>query len=100
MEKEKKKQAKIPGYKAVAVLGKGVQGVVYKGVHEESGMPVAIKVLSRKWAKIREFKERFLREYTAARALDHPNIVKGLKAGVEEGMLYNPGTSSSPPKAG
>ncbi|MHC4780146.1 MAG: hypothetical protein ACYTFG_16370, partial [Planctomycetota bacterium] len=58
---EKKKPVKIPGYKAVAVLGKGVQGVVYKGVHEASGMPVAIKVLSRKWAKIAEFKERFLR---------------------------------------
>ncbi|MHC5037177.1 MAG: serine/threonine protein kinase [Planctomycetota bacterium] len=83
-----KKQVKIPGYKILSLLGKGVQGAVYKGMHEASTMPVAIKVLSSKWAKVPEFKERFHREYASARALSHPNIVKGLKAGEIEGILF------------
>ncbi len=84
----KKKPVKIPGFKAVAVLGKGAQGVVYKGIHLASKAPVAIKVLSPKMARIPEFKTRFLRESSAALSLSHPNIVKALKAGEEGGLLY------------
>jgi len=85
---DQKKQAKIPGYKAVALLGKGAQGVVYKGVDEVSGATVAIKILSPKMAKVPEYKARFLRETQVTLSLTHPHIVKGLKSGLEGGLLY------------
>jgi len=84
----KKKQVRVPGFKAVSVLGRGTQGVVFKGIDSKTRASVAIKVLSPKWAKIAEFKERFLRESSAALSLDHPNIVKGIKSGEAEGLLY------------
>lgn len=87
-EKKKKKQAKVPGFKAVSVLGKGTQGVVYKGVEEATNRTVAIKVLSPKMAEIPEFKTRFLWEAETSLTLDHPHIVKGIKAGETEGLLY------------
>jgi serine/threonine protein kinase len=85
---EPKKPARIPGYRAVALLGKGAQGVVYKGVDEKTNAPVAIKILAPKMARVPEFKARFLRETQMTLSLDHPNIVKGLKSGVEAGLLY------------
>jgi eukaryotic-like serine/threonine-protein kinase len=85
---DQKKAGKIPGYKAVAILGKGSQGVVYKGVDESTGASVAIKILSPKMAKVPEYKARFLRETQVTLSLTHPNIVKGLKSGLEGDLLY------------
>jgi serine/threonine protein kinase len=57
------------------VLGQGGMGVVYEGVHDELGRPVAIKVLNAAWATDRTAVERFLREARTASSFSHHNIV-------------------------
>jgi eukaryotic-like serine/threonine-protein kinase len=62
-------------YLVQGVLGRGGMGVVYDGVHEQLGRPVAIKVLGAGVAGDRTAVERFLREARTASRLTHGNIV-------------------------
>lgn len=62
-------------YLVVSQLGRGGMGVVYSGVHEQLGRPVAIKVLSASIADDPQNVERFLREARAASSLTHGNVV-------------------------
>jgi len=62
-------------YTVYGVLGQGGMGVVYDGVHDELGRPVAIKVLNAVWATDRSAVERFLREARTASSFSHSNIV-------------------------
>src|ERR1700759_4419256 len=62
-------------YLVRGVLGRGGMGVVYEGVHERLGRPVAIKVLGPGIAGDRTAVERFLREARTASQLTHGNIV-------------------------
>src|ERR1700712_115076 len=62
-------------YTLHSVLGQGGMGVVYEGVHDELGRPVAIKVLNAAWATDRTAVERFLREARTASSFSHSNIV-------------------------
>lgn len=57
------------------VLGRGGMGVVYDGVHEQLGRPVAIKVLAAGTADDNVAVQRFLREARTASTLTHGNIV-------------------------
>ena len=54
-------------------MGKGTYGIVYKGIHINTGEVRAIKQISR--SKITKI-ERFLNEVHALKTLDHPNIIK------------------------
>src|SRR3954454_2142260 len=56
-------------------LGRGGMGVVYEGVHDDLGRPVAIKVLNLAWASDPTAVARFLREARTASSFSHPNIV-------------------------
>jgi serine/threonine-protein kinase len=62
-------------YLVRGVIGRGGMGVVYEGVHERLGRPVAIKVLGPGIAGDRTAVERFLREARTASLLTHGNIV-------------------------
>jgi len=62
-------------YTVFGMLGQGGMGVVYDGVHDELGRPVAIKVLNAAWAADRTAVERFLREARTASSFSHGNIV-------------------------
>ena len=62
-------------YTIRSILGYGGMGVVYEGVHDELGRPVAIKVLNTAWASDRTAVERFLREARTASSFSHGNIV-------------------------
>ena len=66
----------------------GVMGVVYGGVDEMNGIPVALKVLPKHLTHDTAFVERFKREVRATGALAHPNIVNIYDAGVENGVFY------------
>ncbi|MFT3923550.1 MAG: protein kinase [Myxococcales bacterium] len=57
------------------VLGRGGMGVVYDGLHEQLGRPVAIKVLGAGLVTEPSSIERFLREARTASSLTHGNIV-------------------------
>jgi serine/threonine-protein kinase len=59
-------------------------GVVYRGLHEHLGRPVAIKALAPELTQQPEFKERFFSEAKTQARLQHPNIV-GVYDLLEEG---------------
>jgi len=56
-------------------IGRGGMGVVYEGVHDDLGRPVAIKVLNLAWASDPTAVARFLREARTASSFSHGNIV-------------------------
>jgi predicted Ser/Thr protein kinase len=70
---------KIGKYKVVRVLGRGSMGVVYLARDLMIDREVAIKTISLPEGleeyKVKEFRERFLREARAAGRLNHPAIV-------------------------
>jgi len=67
-------------------LGRGNQGVVYLA-RRDGGAPMALKVLLEELVD-EESKERFARETSIARRLDHPGIVRALDAGRIAGRAY------------
>jgi eukaryotic-like serine/threonine-protein kinase len=69
-------------YLVQGVLGRGGMGVVYDGVHEQLGRPVAIKVLGAGIAGDPVAVQRFLREARTASQLTHGNIVDVSDLGV------------------
>jgi serine/threonine protein kinase len=66
----------------------GVMGVVYGGVDELNGIPVALKVLPKHLTQDKAFVDRFKREVRATGTLAHPNIVNIYDAGIETGVFY------------
>ena len=56
-------------------LGRGPMGALYEGTATSQLRPVAVKVLSRKYAQHPELRERVLASLRAATALRHPNVV-------------------------
>ncbi len=71
-------------YRIEAPLGRGGMGVVYRGVHEHLGRPVAIKELAPELTQQPEFKERFFAEAKTQARLQHPSIV-GVYDLIEDG---------------
>lgn len=56
-------------------LGSGGMGAVWRGLHREQSIPVAIKVLSDETAHETAFREEFAREVEAVAGLNHPGII-------------------------
>lgn len=80
----------IGGYRILGVLGRGAMGVVYHAEPPDGGPRVAVKTVA--WLADDESsvraRERFLRETRAAAKLDHPNVVRVLGSGEEDGVAY------------
>lgn len=75
-------------YKIEKVLGQGGMGSVYKGVHAKTGEPVAVKVIASVLADQQRFRRRFKSEYETLKQLKHPNIVRLIGYGEEQGHLF------------
>lgn len=75
-------------YRIEGRLGHGGMGIVYRARREEGGGPVAIKLLPDELARTDEYVRRFRREAEMARRVAHPNLVRGLDFGAEDGRLY------------
>lgn len=58
-----------------APLGHGGMGVVWKGVHRDTGVPVAVKVITRAALLDDRIRRSFRNEVKAVAGLDHPGIV-------------------------
>src|SRR5438270_4974767 len=78
----------VGSYDLVEKIAEGGMGTVYKGRHRRSGQIVAIKMVPPHMMTNAVFMKRFEQEYNAARALDHPNIVKALDFGREAGAPF------------
>lgn len=74
-------------YKLERLLGHGSQAEVYLA-HDETGLPVALKILSSQVSRDREFRIRFEREVAESLKFSHPGVVKTLRWSVFAGRLW------------
>src|SRR5262245_29014265 len=76
-------------YRVESFLGKGGMGQVFRGKHRFFDEPdVAIKVLYPHLSAEPDSQARFLQEARSARSLVHPNIVKVIDFGEQDGVFY------------
>jgi serine/threonine protein kinase len=76
-------------FKVVGFLGEGGMGVVYKGIHQELGTVVAIKVLRKEHASDEKMVGRFRREVRSTSRVQHKNVVVLHDHGqLDDGSLY------------
>jgi hypothetical protein len=66
------------------LLDEGGMGLVYQGLDQESGQPVAVKVIHPALVRDAGIRDRFLREAFILHAVDHPNIPRMLGYGYDE----------------
>lgn len=67
-------------YRLGEVIGRGGMGEVYRALDDDSGQPVAVKVLTESMRDDPDHVERFFREAQVSSELDSPHIVKILDA--------------------
>jgi eukaryotic-like serine/threonine-protein kinase len=64
-----------------SLIGHGTMARVYAAKDLETGNPVAVKILNRKYADSERERRRFFREAKATSQIDHPSVVKVLDVG-------------------
>ncbi|MBI3407846.1 MAG: serine/threonine protein kinase [Planctomycetes bacterium] len=69
-------------------LGRGGMGRVFLAQEELTGKQAAIKILAGELAQEVGFLHRFQREIDTLSKLDHPNIVRFIESGLENGHYY------------
>src|SRR5256885_16768235 len=77
--------SRIGSCRITGVLGRGGGGVVYRAVREPQGEPVAIKCVARSRP---EEMAALRREILALRRTQHPNVVRVLEDGLEDGVPW------------
>src|SRR3954465_10012938 len=75
-------------YRIQRRIGSGGMADVYCAQDSQLGRQIALKVLHRRFARDREFVERFRREASAAAGLQHPNVVGVFDRGEYDGTYY------------
>jgi serine/threonine-protein kinase len=88
VQKGSKTRLEIGGFEILSKLGRGGMSSVYKALDLATGQLVALKVVPPKAAENVAMLDRFRREARAMMLLDHPNIVRGLAAGEDQGFYY------------
>lgn len=78
----------IRSYELRALIGSGGMGDVFSAYHPELDRLVAIKLLPPHRHGSTKDIDRFRRERKALAGLDHPNIVRAIDAGEEEGIDF------------
>ena len=87
-EELKRQPQPVPGYEMIRMLGRGGMGCVMLARSEKTGRAVAIKTLLPEVAVADQAVRRFMREIEVAAALDHPNIVRYIESGTQNGAVY------------
>jgi serine/threonine protein kinase len=75
-------------YRALFHLAEGTFARVYRGRHDVTGSPVAIKVLRQRYAAMNDAVKRFHKEAQAGMKLRHPNIVQLLDQGQQDNRHF------------
>jgi serine/threonine protein kinase len=78
----------VAGYAVESVLGSGAMGVVYVARQRSPERRVALKLITPAFANDEVFRRRFLREATAAAAIEHPHILPVYAAGESNATLF------------
>ncbi len=81
-------EPRIGSYRLLSQLGAGGMGSVYRALHTQTNLEVAVKILPRYLAKNATLLSRFLREAKNVEALEHPNIVAIYDRGSDQGRHY------------
>ena len=102
MKQVRKKRAQAPkiigDYRLIKKLDAGGMGVVFKAIKTGTNNEVALKALPPKFARSAERLTRFRREVLACSRLNHPNLIRVIEQGCDQGihfftMEYFPGLS-------
>jgi len=73
----------VRGFQLVRRVGAGATGVICEAVEIATGRSVALKVLRRSYSADSLLVGRFLREAELAARVEHPNVVRTIKAGAD-----------------
>lgn len=76
----------IDDYRIIDILGTGGMGWLYVGINETTGEKAAVKVISRHMEN--DYLTRFKLEARAGLLLNHSNIVRTIKLGETDEILY------------
>jgi serine/threonine-protein kinase len=79
---------RIGAYELISKLGEGGMGSVFRARQVFMDREIALKILSPKMAKNKDFLRRFVREARAVAKLNHPHIVAGIDVGSADGYCY------------
>ena len=79
---------KLGKYRLTEQIGQGGMATVFKGVDEETGWDVAVKVMSPVMAQDSQFTKRFKREAEVVMRLKHPHIVPVVDYGQDAGYAF------------
>src|SRR5581483_3394417 len=80
--------AVLGGYRIDGEIARGGMGTVFRATQLSMQRPVALKVLSRKFAVDETFVKRFVREARASATIEHPNVIKVYDAGEARGETF------------
>ena len=73
-------------------IAKGAMGQVWRGVHKQTGLPVAIKVIGADFAADPRYKASFRNEVATLARLDHPGIIAIYDYGLlPDDIIYHTG---------
>src|ERR1700745_1674993 len=78
----------VAGYRIEDQIGAGGMAVVYRARDVRLGRPIALKVLAPALGNDEELRARFIREWRAATAVEHPHIIPVYAADEADGVLY------------
>ncbi|MCJ7433655.1 MAG: serine/threonine protein kinase [Anaerolineales bacterium] len=78
----------LSSYRGLKLIGRGGMAEVYRATSPTNGKTVAIKILPATLAIDDQFRKRFLREAEIISGLEHPNIVRVIDFGDENGAYY------------
>ena len=87
-EKPRRTVTQLGDFRLKKKLGQGGMGTVYLAKQMSLDRLVAVKTLSKEFAKREDFVARFLREARSMAKLQHPNVVQVYAADSAEGIYY------------
>ena len=87
-EAEASHPERVGRFRLVAALGEGAMGKVFRGIDEDSGKSVAVKLLKNQGRPSPKTVKRFRKEARLLAELHNPGIALYLDAGEEGGVFY------------